>query len=344
VTSHPATRARRIAANVAAVAFGLVVGLALVEVGLQIGAAYIRVRVPAANARWASERGRVVCLGDSNVYGLWMERDRTYPHALETIWNAAVPGHPVEVLNLGFPGLNSSKLRHNFRGLLMSLRPSLVLVLVGSNDINSVPVPHDDGGGRESVGYTLWRRSRLFRFVYMLATGAHAAAVRVDMDYRGNDRLGVVHVGRTRFDLAGTDRVAPSLRANWRSELQENLRAMAADATAADVAFVVLTYASDHTLYGLANRVITPMTYLRVIDVADGFARACAHDGCPELFLADQHPTAAGYELAAAIVFARLAELKLTGEPGDLADGFATLPVAIRDRLPLALAHFPRAE
>jgi lysophospholipase L1-like esterase len=314
--------------------FGVVTGLVVAEIGLQIVAVYIRRTEQPATAAWQSDRRRVICLGDSNVYGLWMERNRTWPYQLEQVWNAAVPDQPVEVLNLGFPGLNSSKLRKNFRGLLEALQPTLVLVLVGSNDINSVPVPIDEGGEADgSLRYTLWQHSRVFRLLYMLVTGVREHAVQIDVNYTAEKRHGVVRVGGAEFDLAGTDRMDPRRLGNWYLDLQKNLRAMAADAAAAGAAFVVLTYPSSHTLYGSANAVLAQMTDLRLVDLGQAFRRVCPTGECPELFLADQHPTAAGYQLAAAIVFAQLDDLGLAPES-------AVLPAAVATLAPSIQKHF----
>lgn len=327
---------RRLAVFAGTVLFGVMAGLVVAEVGLQIGAVYIRRTEQAAPAAWQSNRRRVICLGDSNVYGIWMERNQTWPYQLEQIWNAAAPDQPVEVLNLGFPGLNSSKMRKNFRGLLAALRPSVVLVLVGSNDINSVPVPIDDGGGDGSLRYALWQRSRVFRLLYMLATGVREQAVQIKVDYTAQKREGVVRVGGAEFDLAGTDRMDSRLLGNWHFELEKNLRAMAADAEAAGAAFVVLTYPSSQTLYRTANTVLVTMAGLRLIDLGEAFGRVCPSGECPELFLVDQHPTAAGYQLAAAVIFAQLRDLGLVPESADLPAALARLDAGVQQYFEVA--------
>ena len=301
------------------------------ELLLQVGALYIGATERQQAAAWRSDRRRVVCLGDSNVYGLWMQRDQTFPAYLEHLWNAAAPAKPVEVLNLGFPGLNSSKMRKSFRGLMQALRPDLVLVLVGSNDINSVAVPLDDGNdGGTRVGYSLWQHSRVFRLLYMLAAGVRETPVKVDVDYSGKERRGVVRIGDTEFDLAGTDRLVTTGFTNWDKDLRTNLNAMAADAAAVGATFVVLTYPSHLTLYGTANLVLGVTDNLPLIDLATPFRRLCPDGNCPDIFLADQHPTAEGYQLAAALVLRRLRELGLaepSPEPG------AGLDDAVRGKL-----------
>jgi hypothetical protein len=269
-----------------------------------------------------------MCVGDSNVYGVWMRRDQAWPSQLERIWNAAFPERPVEVLNLGFPGLNSSKLRKSFRGLVMELQPSLVLVMVGSNDMNSVPVPVDSDES-VSLRYVLWQHSRVFRFLYMLVTSVRRSDVQVDINYRLPTRRGVARVGDTELDLAGTDRTSAGLP-NWHVELAKNLRAMAADAAAVGAAFVVLTYASHQSLYGSANQVLTQIDLPR-IGVDEAFARVCPSGACPELFLGDQHPTAQGYGLVAAVVLAGLRDLGIVPRSAPLDAALAELDPSVRE-------------
>jgi lysophospholipase L1-like esterase len=52
---------------------------------------------------------RVLCLGDSNTYGVWLERSQACPQQLEAVWNQRVASPRLEVLNLGVPGTNSSR-------------------------------------------------------------------------------------------------------------------------------------------------------------------------------------------------------------------------------------------
>ena len=50
-------------------------------------------------------------MGDSNTYGLYLDKKDAYPKQLETIWNATHKNNPIEVINLGYPGSNSSDTR-----------------------------------------------------------------------------------------------------------------------------------------------------------------------------------------------------------------------------------------
>ena len=95
--------------------FGLLLGLVVLELGLQ-AAAFLVVgadrRLPDS---WLTGNRRVVCLGDSNTYGIYLRtRAEAYPQQLETLWNARAGAPRIEVLNLGYPGTNTSRLRRDF--------------------------------------------------------------------------------------------------------------------------------------------------------------------------------------------------------------------------------------
>lgn len=82
---------------------GILLGLVVLELGLQAGAWVVAATGRRLPVSWLTSHTRILCLGDSNTYGLWLERDEAYPQQLEAIWNADPAAAPVEVLNLGFP-------------------------------------------------------------------------------------------------------------------------------------------------------------------------------------------------------------------------------------------------
>jgi lysophospholipase L1-like esterase len=314
-----------------AVVLGLLAGLLVAEAALQLGALYVRATGRPQAAVWRTDRLRVLCLGDSNTYGILELREDAYPAVLERLWNAATPAQPVEVLNMGFPGLNSSKIRKNFRGLMTALRPDLVLILVGSNDLNSVPVPIEGADGvRARLQYATWRHSRVFRLLYMLAAGTRDEKIEVESRFYGNPRHGRVNIGEAEFDLAGTARMDPTLLREWSVHLRANLRAMAADAAAVGATFILLTYPSHQSLYAHANNVITTMTDLPVVDLAPRFQSLCSTEDCPELFRRSQHPNANGYRVMAAILFNYLRQAGLASSPPGDPAAFASLDANTR--------------
>jgi lysophospholipase L1-like esterase len=319
----------------ALVLFGLSLSLLIIEVILQIGGLVHRFTGRPQPVAWLTGRRRVMCVGDSNVYGLWVRREETFPRVLERIWNAATPDAPVEVLNFGMPGLNSSKLRRSFRGLLDTFHPDVVLALVGSNDINSIPVPiGEESDSEDRAEYMLWRNSRAFRLLYMIVSRLTEPPTEVEYNYRLPRRRGVVRSGEQEFDLAGTDRAAVPIP-EWNRKLAENLRAMAQDSQAVGATFVALTYASGQSLYGTANRVIRSMQrQLPVIDPTARFAWLCPGP-CADLFFGDQHPNADGYQLYSAIVWQGLDRLGIADAVDGEGRAFSVLSPLVRGKLEL---------
>jgi len=175
-----------------------------------------------------TDRPRVVCIGDSNTYGLLEARENAYPAVLERLWNAATPARPVEVLNLGFPGLNSSKMRQSFRDLMIALRPDLVIMLVGVNDIYTAPIPiADEAGVTARAQYALWRLSRVYRLLYMLVSrlrsgNGETEQKQIDIQHKlmDNPHHGEVRVGDSQFDLASTNFADPAQLGNWSVALE----------------------------------------------------------------------------------------------------------------------------
>ena len=82
--------------------------LVLLEGVLQVAAVFIdKHQQP---SQWLHPgRVRILTLGDSNTYGLYLQADQAYPSLLEQQWNAHHPDNRIEVINLGFPGTNSSR-------------------------------------------------------------------------------------------------------------------------------------------------------------------------------------------------------------------------------------------
>jgi lysophospholipase L1-like esterase len=291
------------------VVFGLLLALLVAEVLLQVGARAVRVRSDAVGARLAAGR-RVICLGDSNTYGLFLPRAQAFPAVLQRRWDADGDLPPIEVLNLGVPGTNSSKLRVRLPEILDAFQADVVLLMIGVNDAWTVPVPIGQAAP-PSLLQRLWSGSRVFRLLYM---GARAIAnrretVAVEFTPPGvPGARGHVRVGDQDIDLTFTERTSRP-PAEWKRALRDNLIAMRGEVTAAGAVPILLTYPSSEQLYGQANEVIRAVaaeTGTPLIDVAAALQDACRTSRCDDLFLRDLHASASGNEIVAATVFAHL--------------------------------------
>lgn len=75
---------------------------------------------------------RIVCIGDSNTYGIHLSPEESYPGQLAARL-AEVPGYPWRVENLGLPGKNSAEVRAELAGHLDRFRPEIAIVWIGTN-------------------------------------------------------------------------------------------------------------------------------------------------------------------------------------------------------------------
>jgi lysophospholipase L1-like esterase len=321
---------RGVLVRAALVGFGLVVGLVLLEVCLQTAAAVREAVAPRAVARWTGNgTRRVLCLGDSNTYGLLVGSDDPYPKVLERLWNAAHPDSPIEVLNLGFPGTNSSMVRNAFPKLVETLRPDLVTIMVGVNDFWTVPEPVQDGPlGAGWLGTRLWKASRVYRLCYLLRRQT-GPPPRVEVqDTFSPDR----HEGDRRTVRAGGVELTMAWRPMalgtpflWDRPLRVNLEAIAANAGRLGVPVVFVTYPALRHAYPIASKAIRKAaaesgTFL--VDLGLAFKKVCRPRLPCDEFFPDGHPNRAGHQRAGRLLLEALERAEVPPRfPGDRVQG-----------------------
>ena len=149
------------------VLIGLAVTLLLLEIALQLGALLIKENAWRAKTHWLTGNIRVLTLGDSNTYGLYLPAEDSYPSQLEKSWNAQHPELPIEIINLGYPGTNSFRLRANLPEILNTFQPDLVLVMIGFNDFWT---PAETPATAESLSLLqkLKFHSRVYKLLFMV--------------------------------------------------------------------------------------------------------------------------------------------------------------------------------
>lgn len=291
---------------------GTIAGLLLLEGVLQIGAYIASATRPRIPRTWLSGGQRVLCLGDSNTYGLMLENpnEQAYPRQFQDLWNARDGATPIEVLNLGVPGMNSSKLRRIIPELLRTLRPHVVMIMVGANDFWISPVPPDEEAERStSVIDSIWHHSRVFRLAYMLRRALQRAPLELSLPGIGNTSgPATLRYGGDEVDLT-----PPSPRwskgGRWREDLMENLVAITRLVTNADARVILLTYPASLGIYPQANQVTraaAKQTRTTLVDLGYKFLRTCPGKKCEDLFYFDYHPKLKGHQLAAQLMVKQL--------------------------------------
>ncbi len=157
--------------NILAFFFGLLLCLLWIELLFRIFAWGYRLEVP------TPDRGayRILCIGDSSTFG-YGSRDlqqESYPAQLEKILRQNNQ-QPVQVINCGLPGINSSQALSIFKSRAGKIKPDLVLVCVGVNDpwnlISSRVLERYEAPAMKRIflkGIYYFQQLKLFRFIYL---------------------------------------------------------------------------------------------------------------------------------------------------------------------------------
>ena len=286
------------------VAFGIVAALIVAEVGLQVVAfAYrhwtgTRVEVPGQRV---FGRTRIVCIGDSHTFGLWVDPQLSYPVQLQKILDESAGPGRFEVFNLGVPGTPSGSFRFRLHEVLDTFEPDIVIALLGVN--NLLRDPDDPADTTDPVYARLLRAlkqsSRLYGLYRYVARGWQTPPVAVRPEFLPQDP---VQTGILRLGDRGIEVKSQWQHKNFRERyyskerLIEDLDWMNAACRDRGIQFVAMTYLSKEHLYGEINTTIRAAAehHLSLIDNELGQA-----DVRPGLFFPDQHPRAAGYSIMA---------------------------------------------
>ncbi|HJQ85423.1 MAG TPA: GDSL-type esterase/lipase family protein [Candidatus Binatia bacterium] len=274
----------------------MLLALLLLEAALRVGAVYVALtrRVPGI----ATGRGRqIVCLGDSNTYGLHVRGEDAYPAVLERELNEHGAAG-VRVLNLGIPGNNSSRIRNALPAVLAAHHPDLLTLMVGVNDFWTAPEPIDAAGHRSGPTSFLWRWSRVYRLAFVIWRATQTPA-------DGPGPLGELPSPRGPGPKPADARFGWTVQeggvADWDRGLRDNLTAIVAEARAAGVPVVLVTYPSDGPIYAGVNQMLRAAAVelgTPLVDVTAVVTPRCWGSYCRDLLFRDQHPTAKGHALA----------------------------------------------
>ena len=301
---------KRAMARLGLVVVGLATAALLLEVALQVASLFVDAPIEASSASWGTDSRHVLSLGDSNTYGVWLpmrERD-AYPPQLETTWNDTRKDS-IEVLNLGYPGTNSSRLLGLYAEFVDVFAPEVVLVMVGVNDFWTQPVPVF--GQDVETGWVAFVKShsRLYKGLYILLrrSGADAVEVVDAADSTFEKGEGTIRAGGREFELGWTAEIGD--RETVSAQLRDNLRELVRVSRGFPSQLVLMTYPGHFRYYSLANpaiREIAKETGVPLIDLAKEFTALCPQFACPEWLFEDQHPKGAGYRRVAEIIVSKL--------------------------------------
>ncbi len=162
----PAARRKTSSRPLLGIVFGVVAALLVFELALQAISFAVWWGGGREQPVGADSAAIVLCVGDSNTYGVGASgQEQAYPAQLEARLNAARGGE-WRVVNAGRAGRNSRELLLALPRQLAQHRPDVVCVLVGTNDAWSLPgevtdAELEDAGDSDAEFPIVWRTGRM---------------------------------------------------------------------------------------------------------------------------------------------------------------------------------------
>ena len=106
---------------------------------------------------------RIICVGDSTTFGMFVDYNSTYPMLLEKLLQKEYPEEKVSVLNAGIPGASSRQVKRVFQLYVANYKPDIVIWRKGAMLTDSyeiLPIPK-----QRILLWNFLYKSRLFRII-----------------------------------------------------------------------------------------------------------------------------------------------------------------------------------
>lgn len=309
--------------RVVAVSSRIVLALLLGLVGFELGLRAIAFVAQRGVLERADDTGgdRLVCIGDSNVFGMFEREEDNYPSRLEQLMRG---GAALPVVNRGIPGFST---RHAVRSVQDALErgaPRGILLTAGVNNFWSW---QGDGDDDSRPWYEDLRVTRLVRLL-IAAAGDGASDGDPDEVWRPE------FIGARETNLADDE-----IRASILTDIAE----IAEIARNARVPLAIVGYGAWERVYALAGQCLREAAAqedLPFIDPSDDVRALCARIGQDAVLHPDLHPRAVGYEVIARRTHDALIELGwIEGDP--VGDALAGLEHALGSEPRLHLTGRP---
>jgi len=264
----------------------------------------------------------ILCVGDSNTFGLWMDAAGPYPAQLAALLEARAPG-AYGVVNLGVPGINTWTLLAHLPEDLDRHEPEAVVLLAGLNDRWGSP---PEGIRADSA----FDRLRIVRLVRLLSNRLRESpSPEAPAPGEGEVIAATMRDGETRpFVVSG--KPLSEDEAALRRRVHEDFAAAARLVESRGAVPILSTYGADRDPYGPVNEGIREAAAevgSSLVDAARAFRSGGPDIERTRLLLPDDHPDREGYGVLARLVLNELVEAGVVPGP-PIADPFE----AMRDR------------
>ncbi|MBN1823119.1 MAG: tetratricopeptide repeat protein [Endomicrobiales bacterium] len=206
---------KSVLAKTALITAGLMLSVFLCEFGLRAYGVFERpsLKKSAAEFKASADGGKIkiICVGDSNTFGIGAEQGFSYPDQLQKMFDKEEPGK-YKVYNLGIPGSNSSMLLKRFQGWIEAYEPHVAVVMCGMNDSwnledSSYFLFTKDANSLKSKLKRMLFRLKTYKLVQLAIINVkYRKAFKTPVNARGKgDRQDVIAELRTASDLAIQD-------------------------------------------------------------------------------------------------------------------------------------------
>jgi len=176
----------------------------------------------------------ILCVGDSHTFGAGVFPKDNYPSQLRAVLDTRFPDRRFRVFNLGLPGINSAHVARRLEAQLLGIRPAIVLVWVGTNNMwNELEREETDGGGVHRA----LLRSKLYRLGTVLWHTRSGAFERLGQDAQEDERQNAYLAWTSAGQARTIERIEQTLAADMRRMIETS--------AALDVPIVFLTYPQE---------------------------------------------------------------------------------------------------
>lgn len=298
----PASRLRSLFGVVAALVFGTVVALAVLEGGLR-GVAWMTLQWRGGKDAPDAAALRILYLGESTTFGLGVQPAEAYPIVTTELLAARHPERRFQAFNRGLPGMVTNAMLITLPEKLDTLTPQVVVILAGANDfneeLNHIASVENWWIPRPLVPYV--RELRLYKTVRLALELARPDVGRTDVlqhgevvYYRHGTATNILHDPPR--DDAKIARVTAQLEANLTTMIERSRKAGAKVA--------VMGYMQSPSESDIAERVAMRTNALWVPTLIP------REQQTPDLFTPDGwHPSAKGHRRIAETLAAALEPL-----------------------------------